>query len=150
MAMRCNLICVEGDILKNHSAGHITTEEADQLIKFLDEKLGTDRISFLYGSTISSFACHQRRRQTSGLCAATRCSVEAFPSESGKSLMSGSTRNCRLAECLDSEVAGIACHSSGQSEASGGRKRCSQQHLAVEPGVSSADGTFITEIPFHS
>ena len=49
MAMRCNLICVEGDILKNHSAGHITTEEADQLIKYLDEKLGTDRIRFLYG-----------------------------------------------------------------------------------------------------
>lgn len=49
MAMRCNLICVEGDILKNHSAGHITTEEADQLIKFLDEKLGTDRIHFYTG-----------------------------------------------------------------------------------------------------
>ena len=49
MAMRCNLICVEGDILKNHSAGHITTEEADQLIKFLDEKLGTDRIRFYTG-----------------------------------------------------------------------------------------------------
>ena len=49
MAMRCNLICVEGDILKNHSAGHITTEEADQLIKYLDEKLGTDRIRFYTG-----------------------------------------------------------------------------------------------------
>ena len=44
-----NLICVEGDILKNHSAGHITTEEADQLIKYLDEKLGTDRIRFYTG-----------------------------------------------------------------------------------------------------
>ena len=33
MAMRCNLICVEGDILKNHSSGHISTEEADQLIE---------------------------------------------------------------------------------------------------------------------
>ena len=149
MAMRCNLICVEGDILKNHSAGHITTEEADQLIKYLDEKLGTDRIRFIRG-TISSFACHQRRRQTSGLCAATRCPAEAFSSESGKSLMSGSTRNCRLAECLDFEIAGIACHSSGQSEAYGRGKRCSQQHLAMESGVSSEDGTFITEIPFHS
>ena len=49
MAMRCNLICVEGDILKNHSAGHIATEEADQLIKYLDEKLGTDRIRFYTG-----------------------------------------------------------------------------------------------------
>lgn len=37
MAMRCNLVCIEGDLLKNHSAGHITTEEADVLTKFLQE-----------------------------------------------------------------------------------------------------------------
>ena len=43
MAMRCNLICVEGDILKNHSSGHITTEEADELIRFLNEQLGSYR-----------------------------------------------------------------------------------------------------------
>ncbi|WP_298546817.1 cofactor-independent phosphoglycerate mutase [uncultured Parabacteroides sp.] len=49
MAMRCNLICVEGDILKNHSSGHITTEEADELIRFLNEKLGSDRIQFYTG-----------------------------------------------------------------------------------------------------
>ena len=49
MAMRCNIICVEGEILKNHSAGHITTEEADELIKFLEERLGTDRIHFYTG-----------------------------------------------------------------------------------------------------
>lgn len=49
MAMRCNLICVEGDILKNHSSGHITTEEADELIRFLNEKLGSDRIHFYIG-----------------------------------------------------------------------------------------------------
>lgn len=49
MAMRCNIICVEGETLKKHSAGHITTEEADVLIKFLDEKLGNDRIHFYTG-----------------------------------------------------------------------------------------------------
>lgn len=49
MAMRCNLICVEGDILKNHSSGHITTEEADEQIRFLNEKLGSDRIHFYTG-----------------------------------------------------------------------------------------------------
>ena len=49
MAMRCNLICVEGYILKNHSSGHITTEEADELIRFLNEKLGFDRIHFYTG-----------------------------------------------------------------------------------------------------
>lgn len=49
MALRCNLVCIEGEILKNHSAGHITTEEADELIRFLDEQLGTDRIRFYTG-----------------------------------------------------------------------------------------------------
>lgn len=49
MAMRCNIICIEGDNIKNHSAGHITTEEADVLIKYLGEKLGTDRIRFYTG-----------------------------------------------------------------------------------------------------
>ena len=49
MAMRCNIVCVEGEMLKNHSAGHITTEEADQLLKCLDEKLGSDRIHFYTG-----------------------------------------------------------------------------------------------------
>ena len=49
MAMRCNLICVEGEILKNHSSGHITTGEADELIRFLNEKLGSDRVHFYTG-----------------------------------------------------------------------------------------------------
>lgn len=49
MAMRCNIICVEGETLKNHSAGHITTEEADELIKSLNEKLGSERIHFYTG-----------------------------------------------------------------------------------------------------
>ena len=49
MAMRCNLVCVEGDILKNHSAGHITTEEADVLVKYLQEHLGNERVQFHTG-----------------------------------------------------------------------------------------------------
>lgn len=49
MAMRCNLICVEGEILKNHSSGHISTEEADVLIRFLQEKLGNDAVRFHTG-----------------------------------------------------------------------------------------------------
>jgi 2,3-bisphosphoglycerate-independent phosphoglycerate mutase len=46
MAMRCNLVCLKGDLLKNHSAGHISTPEATELIGFLNEKLGGDRFSF--------------------------------------------------------------------------------------------------------
>ncbi len=46
MAMRCNLVCIDGDILKNHSAGHISTAEARELILFLQEKLGNEVVSF--------------------------------------------------------------------------------------------------------
>ena len=49
MAMRCNLVCIEGDVIKNHSAGHITTEEADVLIKYLQEQLGNEYIHFYAG-----------------------------------------------------------------------------------------------------
>lgn len=49
MAMRCNIICVEGETLKNHSADHITTEEADELIQFLNQHLATERIRFYTG-----------------------------------------------------------------------------------------------------
>ena len=49
MAMRCNLVCVEGELLKNHSAGHISTEDADVLIKYLEDKLGSDKVHFYTG-----------------------------------------------------------------------------------------------------
>lgn len=49
MAMRCNLVCIEGELLKNHSAGHITTAEADILIRYLQEQLGNDRVRFHTG-----------------------------------------------------------------------------------------------------
>lgn len=49
IALRCNLICVEGELLKNHSSGHISTEEADGLIKLLNEKLGSERVKFYTG-----------------------------------------------------------------------------------------------------
>lgn len=49
MAMRCNIICIEGDHIKNHSAGHITTAEADELVRYLDEQLGNERIHFYTG-----------------------------------------------------------------------------------------------------
>ena len=49
MGMRCNIICIENGLIKNHSAGHITTPEADELIKALDKELGTDKVHFHTG-----------------------------------------------------------------------------------------------------
>lgn len=49
MAMRCNVICIKDDKIKNHSAGHISNEEAEELILFLQKELGDDRVSFYPG-----------------------------------------------------------------------------------------------------
>lgn len=49
LALRCNLLTIEKGILKNHSAGHISSEEAAELIDFLNEKLGTSEVKFYPG-----------------------------------------------------------------------------------------------------
>ena len=49
LALRCNLVTLKGEIILNHSAGHISTEEADQLIQYLNAHLGTDSIHFYTG-----------------------------------------------------------------------------------------------------
>lgn len=49
MAMRCNLVTIDGNVLKNHSAGHISTPEAAELIHFLDNTFGNDRLRFYPG-----------------------------------------------------------------------------------------------------
>lgn len=49
MAMRCNIICIENGLIKNHSAGHITTAEAAELIDFLQKELGGTDANFYRG-----------------------------------------------------------------------------------------------------
>jgi 2,3-bisphosphoglycerate-independent phosphoglycerate mutase len=49
MAMRCNIICIENNKIKNHSAGHISNEEAAELVHFLDKELGSDTVKFYEG-----------------------------------------------------------------------------------------------------
>lgn len=47
--MRCNLLCLEGDKLKNHSAGHISTQEAHLLIEALNREFANDQQAFFPG-----------------------------------------------------------------------------------------------------
>ena len=49
MAMRCNLICIEDGKIKNHSAGHISSEEAHELIDVLQQELGDEIVHFYTG-----------------------------------------------------------------------------------------------------
>ncbi len=49
LALRCNLICLKDGIIRNHSAGHITTEDGGEIIRFVNQKLGSDTIRFYPG-----------------------------------------------------------------------------------------------------
>ena len=49
LALRCNFVCLEGDLLKNHSCGRLETEESDILIRYLKEHLDSERVHFYTG-----------------------------------------------------------------------------------------------------
>ena len=49
MAMRCNLITIEDGRIKNHSGGQISSEEAAQLMEYLQQELGGGDVNFFPG-----------------------------------------------------------------------------------------------------
>ena len=49
LAIRCNIITIDDGKIKNHHGGHLSTEEGTQLIEYLDEQLGNDRVHFIPG-----------------------------------------------------------------------------------------------------
>ncbi len=62
MAIRCNIICIEGDHIKNHSCGRLETEEGDILIKYLQETLANDKeIVERYGNIVHFYTGVQYR-----------------------------------------------------------------------------------------
>ncbi|HOW42870.1 MAG TPA: cofactor-independent phosphoglycerate mutase [Candidatus Omnitrophota bacterium] len=49
VAFRCNLVTIADEAMQDYSAGHISSKEAAQLIKAIDEKLGNERFKFYPG-----------------------------------------------------------------------------------------------------
>ena len=49
LAMRCNIISMEGGRIKNHHGGHLATDEGRRLTDWLEEKLGGADVHFVKG-----------------------------------------------------------------------------------------------------
>lgn len=49
LALRCNIICLADKKIKKHHGGHLTTDDSQELINLLNEKLGSDRVKFIKG-----------------------------------------------------------------------------------------------------
>ena len=60
VAFRCNLVTIEGGIMKDFTAGHITDKEAAKLIKFIDDNLGGSKVRFYPGVSYRHLAVINR------------------------------------------------------------------------------------------
>lgn len=49
MAIRCNIITLEDGRIITHNGGNLETKDADVLIQYLNEHLGSDRVRFITG-----------------------------------------------------------------------------------------------------
>jgi 2,3-bisphosphoglycerate-independent phosphoglycerate mutase len=49
VAFRCNLITIKDELIADYSSGHITNEEAKELIESIDAELGDDKVRFYPG-----------------------------------------------------------------------------------------------------
>jgi 2,3-bisphosphoglycerate-independent phosphoglycerate mutase len=48
-AFRCNLVNIQDGVMKDYSAGHISTQEADEIIALLNKKLADEAVHFYTG-----------------------------------------------------------------------------------------------------
>lgn len=49
LALRCNIVTLGDGKIRYHHGGHLTTAEGDQLIQYLNEHLGNERVRFITG-----------------------------------------------------------------------------------------------------
>ena len=100
MVMRCNLICIENGKIKNHSAGHISNEEA-RTDSFFATKFGYRYGTLFQWCFVPPFAKIERWRQAYCLHASSRCSGHSVCRCNGESRRSRSAINRRCVERFD-------------------------------------------------
>ncbi|MBI3324577.1 MAG: cofactor-independent phosphoglycerate mutase, partial [Candidatus Omnitrophica bacterium] len=67
VAFRCNLVTVDGDTLVDYSAGHITSEESNALMKLVGQKLGGPALRFYPGIQYRHLAVFREPELSEGL-----------------------------------------------------------------------------------
>lgn len=67
-AFRCNFITANEDTLVDFCAGHIKTEEADILIKLLNERFGNDAIQFYTGKSYRHIMVYKGTQKINTTC----------------------------------------------------------------------------------
>ncbi|MCE5269131.1 MAG: cofactor-independent phosphoglycerate mutase [Planctomycetaceae bacterium] len=71
-AIRCNLVTVEDGIMKDFTAGHISSPEAAALLKSVQEKLGSERLEFHAGISYRNLLIYRGEGQPAPFSPDTR------------------------------------------------------------------------------
>lgn len=139
LAMRCNLICLEDNRIKNHSAGHITSAEAAEIIAFLDQKMGNEHIRFYPGSltAICWFSKEGRRRWPAPR---PTMSWAPLPGGDGQGPDPGSRKNRQTPQLSDRQESQPAGSAPRECKENHRGKRSCQLHLALVARIPSTNG----------
>jgi 2,3-bisphosphoglycerate-independent phosphoglycerate mutase len=96
-AIRCNLVCVQDQIMKDFTAGHISTEEATELLATAQAELGGEQLEFVPGVSYRNLLLYRDGRIPAPFSQATRATpphdltdktvVDDFPRGPGSSLL---------------------------------------------------------------
>lgn len=71
-AVRCNLVTIENQVMVDFTAGHITNEDGAELIRSLQERLGSDRLSFHPGVSYRNLLVYRGAGESPPFSADTR------------------------------------------------------------------------------
>ena len=135
-AVRCNMVTVEDQVMRDFTAGHVSTEQAAALLAALQEKAGSDTLRFLPGVSY-------RNLLLVSAAPFTRDTRTAAPHDLTDQAFSTATRgpgSSLLAELM-SAATGV-CRPPRQPGPPQGRQAAGHQHLAVGPGQRAELGAF--------
>ena len=62
-AIRCNLVTVQDQVMKDFTAGHVTSEQAHQLLESLQQELGGDSLEFIGGVSYRNLLIYRGGQQ---------------------------------------------------------------------------------------
>ncbi len=72
-AIRCNLVTIENQQMKDFTAGHISTEEARQLMQTAQQELGSDQLEFVAGVSYRNLLIYRGQPGSAPFSVETRC-----------------------------------------------------------------------------
>ena len=97
-AVRCNLVTVQDQVMRSFTAGHISTVEATELLRAVQEKLGSDRLQFYPGVSYRNLMLYRGSGQPAPFSRDTRSTpphdltdksvLEDYPRGPGSDLLS--------------------------------------------------------------